>query len=715
MAPQLSDAGALAPQSAQKSLGKKRNVPFGLHASRTMKRRVAALTSILLSFPVATAVAVPAPDVPITVTAKVSDGSALPGAIVNIYAGATETLLGTGTTNVSGEITLEVPADAVSVTSHLNWKAQDAAIATAASDPGAGSLPATLEVRYQGAATTLRGSINAKMGEERIADQTGAKVNLNFDGRIIQEIALAADGTFESAPVLGDDESEYSWTYVPATGYRINPDKTASGTAFLVPATATLAEPQTVEAMFYLELDVDDEKSPQPPKQPQPPVNDPQPVPPAAPVAPVGIPSFALPQFPSYSRPSNLTPQLAGGVLPPATDFGGNSFAGQINALDTELLAALINQQRNNAGLIPLVDANGIVGGITVPQLTSSQLLELLAQAARNRSNTPTMPAGNTGSTAPTQNQDALGASGIEDILGSGGNNDEASQQQTSPSTQSENAGEASAESASQNTRNTIALSGYAGTTGIASIGALDLETALLAVQNQRASLLARQLNNQLEAMSDNNARIARLLTAHNAVNAFLADPTDQNFALTATPLKEADITHAFTSAVGQDRVTQGLLLAEAIKVLAESTQHSQSAEMLRLNSLTNKRNEAFDIMTSFIAKMQETRSSVIGNMRSEPVYIGTVQWNNGKVSGEFDLSQVPDGEHHAIFNFEDFGITQIQQVTIDRSAAANTGGPQLADTGFENSELALFSFLLGVSGVSLVVYAARRRRNSLI
>lgn len=257
MAPQLSNAGAFAPQSAQKSLGKKRNAPLGLHASRALKRRVAALTSILLVFPAATAVAVPAPDVPITVTAKVSDGSALPGAIVNIYAGETENLLGTGTTNVSGEITLEVPADAVSVTSRLQWKAQDAAIATAASDPGAGTLPTTLEVQYQGAATTLYGTIIAEMGEERVADQTGAKVNLNFDGRVIQEIALAADGTFESAPVLGDDESEYSWTYEPATGYRIDPDKTASGTAFLVPATATLAEPQTVEAMLYLELDVD--------------------------------------------------------------------------------------------------------------------------------------------------------------------------------------------------------------------------------------------------------------------------------------------------------------------------------------------------------------------------------------------------------------------------------------------------------------------------
>jgi len=38
--------------------------------------------------------------------------------------------------------------------------------------------------------------------------------------------------------------------------------------------------------------------------------------------------------------------------------------------------------------------------------------------------------------------------------------------------------------------------------------------------------------------------------------------------------------------------------------------------DMLRLQSLSNKRNEAFDVMTNFIKKMQDSRSSIIGNMR---------------------------------------------------------------------------------------------------
>ena len=35
-----------------------------------------------------------------------------------------------------------------------------------------------------------------------------------------------------------------------------------------------------------------------------------------------------------------------------------------------------------------------------------------------------------------------------------------------------------------------------------------------------------------------------------------------------------------------------------------------------RLQSLSNKRNEAFETMTNFIKKMQDSRSSIIGNMR---------------------------------------------------------------------------------------------------
>ena len=52
------------------------------------------------------------------------------------------------------------------------------------------------------------------------------------------------------------------------------------------------------------------------------------------------------------------------------------------------------------------------------------------------------------------------------------------------------------------------------------------------------------------------------------------------------------------------------------VKGMIDSAGNSQQMDMLRLQSMTNKRNEAFDVMTNFVKKMQESRSSIIGNMR---------------------------------------------------------------------------------------------------
>ena len=52
------------------------------------------------------------------------------------------------------------------------------------------------------------------------------------------------------------------------------------------------------------------------------------------------------------------------------------------------------------------------------------------------------------------------------------------------------------------------------------------------------------------------------------------------------------------------------------LKTEIDSLSNSQQMDMLRLQSLSNKRNEAFDLMTNFIKKMQDSRSSITSNMR---------------------------------------------------------------------------------------------------
>jgi len=96
-------------------------------------------------------------------------------------------------------------------------------------------------------------------------------------------------------------------------------------------------------------------------------------------------------------------------------------------------------------------------------------------------------------------------------------------------------------------------------------IQGMDLESALQAVQSQRAQLLENQLKDQLEDVQQRNQQLADL------------------------------------------NAQQGQM---------DALSNSQQMDMLRLKSMNSKRNEAFDVMTNFVKKMQDSRSSIIGNMR---------------------------------------------------------------------------------------------------
>lgn len=124
------------------------------------------------------------------------------------------------------------------------------------------------------------------------------------------------------------------------------------------------------------------------------------------------------------------------------------------------------------------------------------------------------------------------------------------------------------------------------GTGGMTSVNmqniqSMDLETALMMVQSERSRLLEQQLQAQLTAVQDRNAQIALL-------NSQLASAKQSGDAETAAA-RQAQI---------------------------DAASNSQQMDMLRLQSMSNKRNEAFDVMTNFVKKMQDSRSSIIGNMR---------------------------------------------------------------------------------------------------
>ncbi|UQZ85731.1 hypothetical protein SK3146_05020 [Paenibacillus konkukensis] len=143
----------------------------------------------------------------------------------------------------------------------------------------------------------------------------------------------------------------------------------------------------------------------------------------------------------------------------------------------------------------------------------------------------------------------------------------------------------------------------------------MDLETALMQVQSQRADLLDQQLKQQMEEVQKRNELIMKMNDMLSELRSLRPQKAGDTAAVPAglkSKLAEASIT------VSGDKLTQAEFdaLLDKLRGSIDSASNSQQMDMLRLQSLTNKRNEAFDTMSNFIKKMQDSRSSIIGNMR---------------------------------------------------------------------------------------------------
>ena len=165
---------------------------------------------------------------------------------------------------------------------------------------------------------------------------------------------------------------------------------------------------------------------------------------------------------------------------------------------------------------------------------------------------------------------------------------------------------------------NTTGLQGIS----TAELAGMDIEAMLLAVQSQRANLLEGQLQSQLQDVQNRNLQMGKLndvLSAARTLSAQIPSDAEGTAALPQGAEWTAFQSAAAAAGVNISDVTNKSQLAAAVdnfKSMIDSQSNSQQMDMLRLQSLSNKRNEAFDLMTNFMKKMQDNRSSIIGNMR---------------------------------------------------------------------------------------------------
>lgn len=179
-----------------------------------------------------------------------------------------------------------------------------------------------------------------------------------------------------------------------------------------------------------------------------------------------------------------------------------------------------------------------------------------------------------------------------------------------------------------------------------AHIQGMDLETAMMAVQSNRANLLETQLKDQIASVQAKNDKVSSLNTMLGQLNALAAKfKSDASSTTTLNSQNESSMlaSSAFSTTLTQSVTNAGLSARSVlpsgktgasgfninfvtkadiegaiatVKGNIDSLSNTQQMDMLRLQSLSNKRNEAFDVMSNFIKKMQESRSSILGNMR---------------------------------------------------------------------------------------------------
>ena len=125
-----------------------------------------------------------------------------------------------------------------------------------------------------------------------------------------------------------------------------------------------------------------------------------------------------------------------------------------------------------------------------------------------------------------------------------------------------------------------------------------DIEGAVMLLQTTRARMMDSQLGTQITAMQNRNQQITKLNNDLTAKQTELAAvPTDSN-------QDNINKREALTKTVGN------------LKTSIDTLNSDSQIDMIRTQSLVNKRNEAFDTLTNLLGKFQKTIDGIVGNYR---------------------------------------------------------------------------------------------------
>jgi ABC-type branched-subunit amino acid transport system substrate-binding protein len=166
-------------------------------------------------------------------------------------------------------------------------------------------------------------------------------------------------------------------------------------------------------------------------------------------------------------------------------------------------------------------------------------------------------------------------------------------------------------------------------------IGAGDLEATLMQVQSQRAGVIDDELKEQMLAIQQRHADLQRINDALSALSQlrslFAAGAPGTQTLDSVNPSSDviARVTAAASIAAARDALAPLTSTAStawskaqleaaitAVKQAIDASSNQDQLDMLRLQGLSDKRNEALDLLAQVSRKLSENKDTIIGNVR---------------------------------------------------------------------------------------------------
>lgn len=161
----------------------------------------------------------------------------------------------------------------------------------------------------------------------------------------------------------------------------------------------------------------------------------------------------------------------------------------------------------------------------------------------------------------------------------------------------------------------------------------MDIDTIMMTIGAERADGIEQQMVDQANAMKSRNTEISELNNVLAQVSAIQDNDTlfDANTATIQVDGKAMTVKDFFkkegipmlstdaTKDGGSDWKWGKDEKAEAVQVIKgklDSLNSDSQMDMIRLQGLVNKRDQAFDMITNLMDKFSKTMDTIVGNMR---------------------------------------------------------------------------------------------------